>query len=238
VSAAQTDAIEPITVTWSTVDRTPDGAPIGRINVGGEFWAAVEWSEKRQAWCIEDACGECLAHASSLVGQAASRDEAVALALAMIADGRMRTPQQACEHRREVSRREREKRQARPSEQRRAAERAQRRKAETQAYRAEWKARSAEAAQQPLWEVLHETFDFADPDLWRSNSFASLRPRLVLHLEAAVAKLESERCYHASRGSSRRASEYAIKEAAQIDAKLARAKAVLLLLKPEGGAHA
>jgi len=24
---------------------------------------------------------------------------------------------------------------------------------------------------------LHEVFDFADPALWRSNSFASLRPR-------------------------------------------------------------
>jgi hypothetical protein len=29
----------------------------------------------------------------------------------------------------------------------------------------------------PLWECLADTFDFSDPDLWRSNSFASHRNR-------------------------------------------------------------
>lgn len=36
------------------------------------------------------------------------------------------------------------------------------------------------------------TFDFADPDLWKSNSFASLHPRLAIHVRAAIAKLKSQ----------------------------------------------
>jgi hypothetical protein len=44
----------PITITWSG-----DGA-IGRISINAEYWAAVEWSERRQAWCIEDAEGRSL----------------------------------------------------------------------------------------------------------------------------------------------------------------------------------
>ena len=40
--------------------------------------------------------------------------------------------------------------------------------------------------------MLAEAFDFADPELWKSNSFASLRPRLVLHLKAAIASLEHD----------------------------------------------
>jgi hypothetical protein len=39
-------------------------------------------------------------------------------------------------------------------------------------------------------ESLAEALDFSDPDLWRSNSFASLRPRLVIYLSSAVADIE------------------------------------------------
>src|SRR5262245_4155628 len=63
---------KPIKITWSD-----DGARIGRITVGDEYWGAVEWSERRQAWCIEDAEGRCLAHASSIHGRAPTKDEAV-----------------------------------------------------------------------------------------------------------------------------------------------------------------
>lgn len=33
----------PLTITWS-----PDGAAIGRISIGDEYWAAVEWSEQHR----------------------------------------------------------------------------------------------------------------------------------------------------------------------------------------------
>jgi hypothetical protein len=78
-----------IAVAWSA-----DG--IGRVTLDGEHWASVEWSEKRQRWCIEDVEGRCLAHASSIRGMSASKEEAVALAEAMIRDGRMSSPDQAC----------------------------------------------------------------------------------------------------------------------------------------------
>ena len=31
---------------------------------------------------------------------------------------------------------------------------------------------------------------FADPGLWKANSFPSLKPRLIVHLEAAITDLE------------------------------------------------
>jgi hypothetical protein len=64
----------------------------GRITIDGALWAFVEWSEKRPAWCIEDAAGQCLAHANSLCGEAASRKRALELASAMIRDGRLPSP--------------------------------------------------------------------------------------------------------------------------------------------------
>jgi hypothetical protein len=57
----------PIALDWNS-----DGT-IGRITINGEYWAAVEWSERRQCWCIEDAEGACLAHTSHIQGQARSK---------------------------------------------------------------------------------------------------------------------------------------------------------------------
>ena len=79
----------PIAIAW-----TDDGL-IGRLTIDGELWAAVEWSEKRQRWCIEDAEGQCLRHTASIRGAAESKEAAVALAEAMIRDGRMPTPKEA-----------------------------------------------------------------------------------------------------------------------------------------------
>jgi hypothetical protein len=47
---------------------------------------------------------------------------------------------------------------------------------------AELKTRWREDGEQPLYEMLNDVFDFTDPELWKSNSFAALRPRLVIHL--------------------------------------------------------
>src|SRR5689334_21669362 len=77
-----------------SIEWTGDGL-IGRIEIGGRLWCAVEWSEKRQAWCIEDAEGKCLRHAVSIHGQAAAKHDAVALAFEMIRDGRMPSAEKA-----------------------------------------------------------------------------------------------------------------------------------------------
>ena len=78
-----------IAIAW-----TPDGL-IGRVSLDGVQWAAVEWSEKRQQWCIEDAAGQCLRHVGSIKGAATSKEAAASLAEAIIRDGRMPTPDQA-----------------------------------------------------------------------------------------------------------------------------------------------
>ena len=38
--------------------------------------------------------------------------------------------------------------------------------------------------------MLAEAFDLTDPNLWKSNSFASMRPGLIVHVEADIANLE------------------------------------------------
>jgi hypothetical protein len=60
------------------------------------------------------------------------------------------------------------------------------------ASRARWNADLQERKQPPLYEALAEAFDFSDPDLWRSNSLASLRPRLVIWMQSVVARLECD----------------------------------------------
>lgn len=172
--------IASLAISWS-----PDGL-IGRISLDGMQWAAVEWSEKRQQWCIEDAAGQCLRHVGSIRGAAASKEEAVALATEMIADGRIPAPEQAWAELRERQQRAREKRDRQPSVQKRRAAR----QAEQEAFRRWCDLRRHDEEAPPLYEMLAETLDFADPNLWKSNSFAALKPRLITHLEAVIAELE------------------------------------------------
>ena len=101
----------PLTVDWNTENL------IGRVTIAGELWCTVEWSEERQAWGIEDAEGSYFTHKSSIHGQAASKDDAVALAYKMIRDGRMPNPQQAAEG----LKARRERRRNQPAAQRRRA---------------------------------------------------------------------------------------------------------------------
>lgn len=63
--------------------------------IGGELWSEVEWSPQRRAWCVQDACGHCLAHCEHIHGVRIDQRTAVALAKAMIRDGRMPSPEQA-----------------------------------------------------------------------------------------------------------------------------------------------
>jgi hypothetical protein len=181
---------------------------IGRVALDGRHWASVEWSEKRQRWCIEDCEGRCLKHVASIRGQAASRDEAIALAEAMIRDGRMPSPERARAEADERRRVARDKRARQPAQQARQA----RREAEMEAFRRKMRADRREWEQPPIYEALNEAFDLADPELWKSNSFAALRPRLIVHLEAAIAELEWNKHAH------------------DREARLERAKAILAVL--------
>src|ERR1700722_4435116 len=78
---------EPINIRWSGM--------IGTLLIDGTSWGAVEWSDKRQAWCIQDAEGRCLSQHSHIHAEDKDKAGAVALAEAMIRDGRMPTPEDA-----------------------------------------------------------------------------------------------------------------------------------------------
>lgn len=206
---------QPVSIKW-----TNDGAGIGRLYIGDEFWGAIEWSEKRRAWCIEDAAGECLTHAASIRGKSVIKSTAVTLARKMIRDGRMPTPEQAkAEHKaRQAAQAERRARQPAVIA-RKAAQAVERAKDE-----ARWKLESAERAAPPLWAAMSDVFDFSDPELWRSNSFAVLRPRLVVHMKAIVADIEHRRGW---------CLKYP-QQLAKLDAELDRARAALAAMEAAG----
>jgi hypothetical protein len=63
--------------------------------IDGQMWSEVEWSHDRQAWCVQDAAGHCLAHVEHIVGENRDVETAIRLAKRMIVDGRMPTPEQA-----------------------------------------------------------------------------------------------------------------------------------------------
>ena len=54
--------------------------------INDQMWSEVEWSASRQAWCIQDAAGQCLAHVESIVGQDRDVQTAIRLAKKMIVD--------------------------------------------------------------------------------------------------------------------------------------------------------
>jgi hypothetical protein len=209
----------PPSIHWSS-----DGK-VGRVYVDDEYWAAVEWSEKLQIWCIEDAEGRCLSHRGHVHGKAAAKKAAVALAFDMIRDGPMPSPERAKEIRKERL----ERRRQQPAALRRRAEARQRGEQESQAWRNEWEMSTREAGQQPLYEMLHEIFDFADPELWKSNSFAAMRPRLIVYLAAVVAKLEREQLMasHSLNGRNRNWYKH---ELARLTPRLTKAREILELL--------
>ena len=65
------------------------------LTINKELWSEVEWSPSRQAWCIQDAAGQCLTHIEHIVGQDRDAQTSIQLAKRMIIDGRMPTPQEA-----------------------------------------------------------------------------------------------------------------------------------------------
>jgi hypothetical protein len=211
--------VKPIKITWSA-----DGARIGRIYVGSEYWGAVEWSRKRKAWCIEDAVGACLAHAEHIRGNAKTKELAVELAETMIRDGRMPSPEEA-------KRQFQERHAARPpSPPPLSPEEQEQRKAEVDHSIERWQNEQAERKATPLWEEMHDIFDFGDPDLWRSNSFAVLRPRLIIHIKAVVAKCEQD-CELWGKRRRRMSEDWRRRHLTDAEAKLNRAREVLAALE-------
>jgi hypothetical protein len=71
------------------------------LTINGVMWSEVEWSASRQAWCVQDAAGQCLTHVEHILGQDRDPETAIKLAKRMIVDGRMPTPQQARQQLRE-----------------------------------------------------------------------------------------------------------------------------------------
>jgi hypothetical protein len=238
---------KPISIEWSE-----NG--IGRIMIDDKLWACVEWSEKHQRWCIEDAEGHCLTHREHIHGGDIDRDAAVALAEAMIRDGRRPDPETARRNLDAESESRKERNERRKQQPEQVAKREQKRLEDKQQYHLWDKAREAEEADEqepPLYESIANAFDLSDTDLWKSNSFASLRPRLIISVKCAIAKCESAICDAADRAQKQpfrgiystnkeirrrdRESRQAgcAKEIAALQGKLDRAREILRLLEPE-----
>jgi hypothetical protein len=162
---------EPRTGTLA-IEWSPDGL-IGRVALDGVQWAAVEWSEQRQQWCVEDVEGRCLTHTASLRGQAASKEEAVSLAEATIRDGRMPSPAEAMAEAKERRRIAREKRNRQPAVESRKAKR----KAAREAFNLAWEAKESEGEAQPLYETLDEAFDLSNHAIYGSRTASPLSSR-------------------------------------------------------------
>jgi hypothetical protein len=205
---------KPIKIKW-------DGM-IGQLTIDGESWGAIEWSEKRGAWCIEDAEGACLRHKASIHGQAAAKDAAIELAEAMIRDGRMPSPEEAKQQHKSRQQRDRERRAKYPSEIRRR----QQREEQERLFRASMDAgyqQRREEREEPFYAAVADTLNLDDPELWKSNSFARLRARLIVIVRAAIADMEYDLVHHLA-GPRRRHSQ---KYQQHIEKRLARAREIL-----------
>lgn len=243
----------PIEIAWS------GDTMIGQFTIDGELWASVEWSQKYMRCCIEDAEGRCLTHLDHIHAAEPDKDAAVALAKAMIADGRMPDPATAKENaqagvatpwaidRKAQTKRQREQRAKQPAEIRKREQKKQEDRRRYELSMVAWRAGDEDKKAPPLYEALADAFDFADPEVWRSNSFAMLRPRLALHVKAVIAGLESKLADTIHEGKTqpfslwankeqrkRAAASRATKAAAavtKIEAKLDRAREILACLE-------
>jgi hypothetical protein len=239
----------PIAIAW-TGDRL-----MGRLTMNGELWAAVEWSESASAGASKTRQDAASRIAVQFHGAEASKEAAVALPESMIRDGQMPAPETARKNRAERSRIGREKRERQPAEIRKREEKDDQDRRWRDASEKEWEARNSEEDAPPLYEALADAFDFADPELWKSNSFAALRPRLVVHVRCVIAELEEDLAYKIRRSRSQpfcgfgataehrkaaAASRKAETSSAirKIEAKLARAREILGQLAPSGGDEA
>jgi hypothetical protein len=231
----------PVEIKWVGAAEGP--RTIGRIEIDGEHWGNVEWSYRREVWCIEDIWGGCLQHTDHIRGQETSRDAAVELAKEMIRDGRMPTPQEAraqAEAREAAAKALKAARKAasdKPANVLARQKREEQRKHSDQLMQARWRAEFRDDAETPLWECIADAFDLSDPNLWRNNSFGSVRPRLVIWMQRIVARLEYDLDHTAKRhhpwGGSPEPAAAPKHRVAAMAPKLARAREILALLEGE-----
>src|SRR5262249_49284760 len=80
---------------WGVIEVRQVNARTFHLTINRQLWSEVEWSPQRGAWCVQDSAGHCLAHCEHIQGQDIDQRTAVALAKAMIRDGRMPTPEDA-----------------------------------------------------------------------------------------------------------------------------------------------
>jgi hypothetical protein len=204
---------KPIKIHW---DGIAGHLTIGYLTIDDESWGAVEWSPKRKAWCIQDAEGRCLSHHSHIHGEDKDKAGAIALAEAMVRDGRMPSPEDARSARKARLQRDRERRAKQPAEIRKRAERDE----TERLFREHCETENADGDAEPLYEAIADTLDFNDPELWKSNSFARLRLRLIVNVRAAIADFE-----------------YSLRRPwrdPETVERLARAREILALLRPDG----
>jgi hypothetical protein len=89
---------------YGVIETRRINAETYQLMIDGELWSEVEWSASRQAWCIQDAAGQCLNHVEHIVGQDRDVQTAIRLAKKMIVNGTMPSPEEA---RRQLEERER-----------------------------------------------------------------------------------------------------------------------------------
>jgi hypothetical protein len=57
---------------YGVIEVRRHNADTYHLTIDGELWSEVEWSPSRQAWCIQDAAGQCLTHVERAGGCALS----------------------------------------------------------------------------------------------------------------------------------------------------------------------
>jgi hypothetical protein len=209
----------PVTVEWKNEQTA-------HLKIGDALWSEVEWSEKRQAWCVQDAEGRCFKHIDRIHATTSDKAEAITLAEAMIRDGRMPTPEDAKAALGERLQRDREKRAKQPAETERRERRAEEGRLLDQSLRLKFE----EQGLPPYYELIADVFDLADPELWKRNSFARLREKLILSLKREIARIEAEQLGDLRRHGKRRTEKHSVRHQ-QSSARLARAKELLALIQ-------
>jgi hypothetical protein len=238
----------------TTVEWSPEHKPTGYVRIGGEVWSRIHWSEPEQKWCITDAYAFCIEH---IYGSLDDRDAAIALAQEMIADGRIPCPEEAFRRGRLRDRgqseddltpeqlaerkKRREQRAKQPAQIRAREERAEldafERMLDEVSYDVSTYVCYGTEPQPPWREILASLFDFSDPDLWKSNVFASMRPVLVSRLEREVVGLEKHLVYERRTHGWRYKRKPSAANIATASAAVERARQILQhLLGPDGDA--
>jgi hypothetical protein len=209
------------------------------LRIGKELWVEIEYSPERLAWCIQDSQGQCLRHQESIRGTAEDLEVAIDVGRSMIRDGSMPAPEEAeYEHKqRQKARRKANsaKREATPLGQERKALRDEQSAIWNEEY--ELGVNRPYESRLPLLESFFDALDFGDPDLWKSNSLAIFREKLVAEVVGEMLRLRKDLNYQRQRlvyqGKPAKA-RFEAHQAPPIQSKIDRAAQMLAALDPDG----